>query len=297
MFDQYWNNDLSVPITEVAEAPEDPEQAMRDFRERIKKAVADNKSSVYGKKLSANIQDLFDVTADDFLWADYELVFDQPELGRTDAKAKDAATIVYKLAEAVDKAENEIIIVSPYFVPNKKLRKRIESLVDKGVKVRVLTNSLASTNHHVVHSGYYPARKPLLKMGVEIWEQKPDAVTTGTDDVDKEDAVSGLHTKAFLVDRNELYIGSFNFDPRSADINTELGVIIKSSEVGEIMGDRADSLLPQIAYQVILTEQGDLAWVDSSGDKPVVYTKDPKTSWGTRFKVGFMRLLPVKGQL
>jgi len=297
MFDQYWNNDLAVPVSEIAKPLDDPAAALGQVRTRISQALAKLTTSQYGDALSANMQGLFDVTADELIWADYELVFDQPELGRTDAQAKGADTIVYKLAESVNNAQNELIIVSPYFVPTKTLLARIRDLRDKEVKVTILTNSLASTNHHVVHSGYYPSRKKLLKMGVEIWEQKPDARILGTEQSDRQDSVSGLHTKAFLVDRQELYLGSFNFDPRSVNINTELGVIIKSAEAGTIMGDRADILLPKLAYQVILTEQGNVAWIDNSGDKPVIYTKDPQTSWGTRFKVGLMRLLPVNGQL
>jgi putative cardiolipin synthase len=134
-------------------------------------------------------------------------------------------------------------------------------------------------------------------MGVEIWEVKPDSFISGTDEAGVESAISALHTKGFVVDRKELFVGSFNWDPRSAYINTELGIIIESPKIAGAAVDRAKARLPEVAYRVILTEQGDLAWVESSGDTPIIYTKEPKTSWGRRFKVGVYGILPIKGQL
>jgi putative cardiolipin synthase len=99
------------------------------------------------------------------------------------------------------------------------------------------------------------------------------------------------------VDRKELFVGSFNWDPRSAYINTELGIIIESPEIAGIAVDHAKARLPEVAYRVVLTEQGDLAWIESSGDTPVIYTKEPRTSWGRRFMVGVYGILPIKGQL
>ena len=92
-------------------------------------------------------------------------------------------------------------------------------------------------------------------------------------------------------------IGSFNWDARSAYINTELGVIIKSPEIAGAIMDRSEERLRETAYRVVLTEQGDLAWIEETDDGPVVYTKEPQTTWSKRFKVGFMRILPVNSQL
>jgi putative cardiolipin synthase len=156
----------------------------------------------------------------------------------------------------------------------------------------VITNSLAATNHAMVHSGYAPSRKPMLEMGVALYEFKPDSFVRGT-----HEAIGALHTKGFIVDRKELFIGSFNWDPRSAYINTELGVILESPELASDAVDRTYHRLPKVTYRVILTEQGDLAWVESTDDEPIIYTKEPKTSWGRRFKVFLYGILPIKGQL
>ena len=110
-------------------------------------------------------------------------------------------------------------------------------------------------------------------------------------------SLATLHTKAFIVDRNALFVGSFNWDPRSVDINTELGVIIESPELGGLTAGLVDEALATRTYEVILNEQGEVRWVDHAGDEPVVLMKEPDTSWWRRFTAGFYRILPVKGQL
>ena len=152
------------------------------------------------------------------------------------------------------------------------------------MEITVITNSLASTNHAIVHSGYAPSRKPLLKMGVKLYETKHDptdvyGVARGGSDA----SLATLHTKAFIVDRNKLFVGSFNWDPRSVDINTELGVIIESPELGGLTAGLVDESLPTRTYEVVLDEQGEVRWVDHAGDEPVVLTKEPDTSWWRRF--------------
>ena len=156
---------------------------------------------------------------------------------------------------------------------------------------------LAATNHSVVHSGYAPARKPLLEMGVRLFEIRPDAFGFDEGRGGEGAPLATLHTKAFIVDRRELFVGSFNWDPRSVDLNTELGVIIGSPELAGLTASGIDEELHLRAYEVLLDEDGKLTWVDRSGDEPVVLTKEPQTSWWKRFSTGFMGILPIKGQL
>jgi len=297
MFDLYWNDELAVPVTAVIDSPEDPEAELERVREVVRQAIEDVQETPYAEALTRNIDDMIDIDIDDFTWAAWELVYDDPEKGRTDEEANAAESIRTPLSESLQSAKKELLIVSPYFVPNKKLIDGMQEIIDRGISITVVTNSLASTNQEVVHTGYAPSRKPLLKIGVEIWEIRPDTFVRGTDESELEDASSGLHTKAFAVDRSELFLGSFNWDPRSAYINTELGVIIKSPEITGGAVDLSKARLPEVAYRVILTEEGDLAWVEESDDGPVVYTKEPQTTWGQRFKIGFLRILPIKGQL
>jgi putative cardiolipin synthase len=297
MFDRYWNDELAMPVTSLIEPPEDPEAELAWAHERIKLANEEVQSTPYAKALVETIDDVIAIDRHDFSWAPWRLVYDAPEKARTDELADEAASIRTPLVASLKTAQEELIIVSPYFVPNKKTLQGIQDFIDRGIRVVVITNSLAATNHAMVHSGYAPSRKPMLEMGVALYEFKPDSFVRGTDEAGTHEAIGALHTKGFIVDRKELFVGSFNWDPRSAYINTELGVILESPELASDAVDRTYHSLPKVTYRVILTEQGDLAWVESTDDKPIIYTKEPKTSWGRRFKVFLYGILPIKGQL
>jgi len=297
MFDRYWNDELAVPASAVIDPPEDPEAELEWAHERIAMAKEEVRSTPYAEALTRNVEEVIALNESDFSWAPWELVYDDPEKARTDVLADEAASIRTPLIASLQTAREELIIVSPYFVPNQKMLKGFQDFIDRGIRITVVTNSLAATNHPMVHSGYAPSRKRLLEMGVTLWEVKPDHVVSGTQESEVHDAIGALHTKGFIVDRKELFVGSFNWDPRSAYINTELGVIIKSPEIAGDAADRSKLRLPKVAYRVILTEQGDLVWVEAGEDKPIIYTKEPKTSWGRRFKVNLYGILPIKGQL
>jgi len=123
------------------------------------------------------------------------------------------------------------------------------------------------------------------------------AMPTGVERGGSGATLATLHTKAFLVDREHLFVGSFNWDPRSVDINTELGVIIESKEMGEATGRLLDESLPIKADKVVLDKNGRLRWIDASGEVPVILTKEPDTTWWRRVKAQLGRLLPIRGQL
>jgi putative cardiolipin synthase len=229
-------------------------------------------------------------------WATYELAYDSPDKANKKT-AQDAEKITTKLAAVVDQAQDELLIISPYFVPLKSGEKYFQKLIDRGLKVTVITNSLAANNHGIVHSGYMGSRKALLKMGVDLREVKVTAEVTGVDRGGSGAALSTLHTKAFIVDRQHLFVGSFNWDPRSVDINTELGVIINSPEMAGSATDSIWQILHRRAYQVVLNDAGNLRWLDNSGDETIVLDKEPDTSWWRRTTAQMGRILPVRGQL
>jgi putative cardiolipin synthase len=237
-----------------------------------------------------------DADGSQFRWAPYKMVVDSPDKG-IKKKAKDADQILTPLVASLQAAQSEALIVSPYFVPRKRGVEFFSELEARGVHVTIVTNSLAANNQFTVHAGYAGARKPLLEAGVEIWEVKPHADIKGAEIVAAVGAKATLHTKAFIVDRKEMFIGSFNFDPRSANINTELGVIIYHRGMAEQFAKFADETLPIGAYEVFLDDRNKLRWRDNDIDPPFVYDKEPETSWWDRRKVGFVKILPVRGQL
>ena len=162
---------------------------------------------------------------------------------------------------------------------------------------RMHANSLAANNHATVHGGYSPSRKPLLRNGIRIYEVRPDADVPGSEISTARGAKTTTHTKAFLVDRKEVFIGSFNFDPRTANLNTESGVLVRSEQMGKLFGDFVDAGLSTQTYEVFLNEDGKLRWRAFQDGQEIIYKKEPQAAWGQRFAAGFMRMMPVGGQL
>ncbi len=296
MFDSYWNNIAAVPVPGFAKMPDDPQEKLKELRARIKEIFEQARVTKYGEAVRADYEAYIDRDASVLTWAPYELAYDSPDKAQKDLAAE-AESIVTTLAASVGRADKELIVISPYFVPRKGGVEYFQTLRDRGLKVIIITNSLAATNHAIVHSGYAPSRKPLLEMGVKIYEVQH---TVTLDDLDRGGAgasLATLHTKAFIVDRKELFIGSFNWDPRSFHINTELGVIIKSPKLAGGVAGWLDAAYDKRAYEVILNEKGQLRWVDRSSGEDVILTKEPDTGFWRRFNAGFMRILPIRGQL
>jgi putative cardiolipin synthase len=189
----------------------------------------------------------------------------------------------------------ELLIVSPYFIPSELFLDKLHSLAQRGVKVKVLTNSLASTNHTMVNSGYSPWRKKLLAAGVELFEYRDDA--TDTLEVLAPGIRSrfiSLHTKTFIIDREFVYVGSLNMDPRSFHLNTEMGLLMDVPEIAEQIAQQVEQdLKPGNAWRVTLEEDDRLSWHSSAG---TVY-RQPARHFGQRIADFFYGLLPIKDQL
>jgi putative cardiolipin synthase len=179
-----------------------------------------------------------------------------------------------------------------------------QALRDRGVRVRILTNSLSSTDVSAVHAGYARYRKALLRMGVELYELNKE--------LDKEerkkmkeggigDSRASLHAKAFVLDRKWVFIGSLNLDPRSIVQNTEIGVVFQSPEIAERLAENFDSKVDQIAFRLTLegADYGNeqIVWYGTVDGEPMTLYKDPYTGFWKRFGVGFMRILPIESQI
>ena len=142
-----------------------------------------------------------------------------------------------------------------------------------------------------VHGGYSPARKPLLKAGVKIYEARSDTHVAGSEHTNAKQAITTLHTKEFIVDHKELFIGSFNFDPRSINLNTECGVIIRDEKMAEEMVKGYEEALPTQTFEVFLNDKDQLRWRGlKKNGKLKVYRNEPQTSW-------LQRLLGISAQI
>jgi len=188
--------------------------------------------------------------------------------------------------------QRQLDLVSPYFVPMKEGVARLNAAVARGVKVRVLTNSLAATDVAPVHAGYAKYREALLRGGVRLYELKP-ALQENTERERRGiggSSDASLHAKTFAVDRSRIFVGSFNFDPRSARLNTEMGVVIESTALATQLSDSLDQLLPRNAYEVRLAADGSLEWVE--GD--VSLHSEPGARLLKRLWIGILSLLPIE---
>lgn len=174
------------------------------------------------------------------------------------------------------------------------------------MRVRILTNALEATDVPIVYAGYADKRKALLESGVALFEMRgpasgngPDRAITGSGGSGSGSgtAIGGsataLHAKTFSVDGSRTFIGSFNFDPRSARLNTELGAIIDSPLLARRLDDAFDEVIPANAYQVKLAANGDLYWLERRGDRVIRHDTEPGTTFLQRTAIGLLALLPI----
>ncbi|MEO1078968.1 MAG: phospholipase D family protein [Pseudomonadota bacterium] len=296
MFDRYWAHPTALPLTGFLPPLDDADTALVDFRSVLAANNAGLSGSRYANAVIERAYRKLEARQSKMVWADYELIYDTPDKGfRNHAETSDL--IVTPLANSLTTVERELVVISPYFIPTSELRDGLIRASQNGIAVTVITNSLAANNQKTVHGGYAPARKPLLRAGVRLLEVRPDAVVSGSEFVDAKEARSTLHTKAYVVDRREVFIGSFNFDPRSMYINSEMGVIIKDPNLGADLISGLEEALPDAAWEVRLTQQNRLRWTGLDDGRVETISREPMTSWWERLKAGFYRMLPIRSQL
>ena len=192
-------------------------------------------------------------------------------------------------------ASRTIEITSPYFVPRNEAVKALIGLVKGGVDVTILTNSLAATDVAAVHSGYARHRPQLIKGGVRLFELQPHGRASDISLFGS--SGTGLHTKAFVADERLGFIGSFNFDPRSASLNTEMGVLFEHIPLAKKMREVFElETSPSMSYQVSLSD-GKLRWEGDSHGALRVFNREPETHWSRRLAVWLIAWLPIQSQL
>ncbi len=296
MFERYWTYRTAVPVAGFAPSLDDPAAALAELRERLALNHARLEETRYAQAIIDRAYADVEQKIDAMRWSPYRLIYDTPD--KTIRKKADRSDmIVTPLAESLSTATEELLILSPYFVPTRALQEHLVDASKRGVQVTVVTNSLAANNQKKVHGGYAPSRKPLLKAGVKLYEVRPDAMVAGTEFVEAGSARSTLHAKTYVIDRREIFIGSFNFDPRSAFINTEMGVLIQNPQLGADYAARLTNALPPAVWEVSLTENDSLLWSGAEQGELVTYTREPMTGWWERAKAVFYRLLPIRNQL
>jgi len=300
-FDRYWNAAIVYPATTLITKEIDEAEVPKKY-ELILDFIEQNGGSKYIMALdNSDLAQRIRNNSLRFYWGIADLVVDDPEkvTSSRDATELHLAT---QLAPYFEELESELIVVSPYFVPGSEGVEFFRSLIDRGIRVKILTNSLASNDVAVVHAGYAKYRNSLLRAGVELYEMNK----TLTREQRKEkkgvgaSSKASLHAKTFVLDREKVFIGSLNLDPRSFYENTEIGLVIEQEEIARGMAEGLDRDIAKSTFRLELRGEGDnekLLWHGTENGVSVTYDVDPHTGFWHRFGIIFMRLLPIESQL
>jgi putative cardiolipin synthase len=296
VFDRYWNSVSAYPFPDVA--PGAVPLGAAEFAEEVSRIRASPAAAAYLKAVQGTpgVRGLIAGTNVPE-WARAALVADDPAKVLNPPDRRDLQMLP-KLVATLGSPRAELDLVSPYFVPGEGGTEALTALARQGVRVRLLTNSLAATDVAAVHAGYAKRRDELLRSGVRIYELKPDPDALIGAKAEDNSGIGGssrasLHAKTFGVDRQRIFVGSFNLDPRSAALNTEMGVVIDSPTLAGQLAKALDGA-PQWAYEVRLDEQGNKQWLDAP-NPPL--TTEPETGLLRRATVKFMSWLPIEWML
>lgn len=299
-FDRYWSSPSAYPIDQLV-----PHTTLELGHLRTAGAalLASSQAQDYRAALQRTpLVQALEQAQLPLLWAPTHLLSDDPAkiLGQAPAQG----LIGPQLLRALGQPQRQVDVVSPYFVPTHAGVQAFAALRAQGIAVRILTNAYEATDVAVVHSGYARFRAPLLHQGVEVFElrrQTPDyaapqereALTLNT----LGSSGASLHAKTFAVDGQRTFIGSFNFDPRSIELNTEMGVLIESPALTAAVHQIFTEAVPSHAFRVSLTADGGLQWHSGVGTPPPVYDQEPGTRWLQRLSLKVLGWLPIEGLL
>jgi putative cardiolipin synthase len=301
-FDEYWNSKWTVPVAAVLDSESVPE-ATRRALSGLDKSPAGAGGTEFGHEEAAADFRRQLTTADlPFIWAPAYAIFDGPAgAALTDSHLSHIGPRARGIIEA---AQSEIILISPYFVPSEQLLAFLTKVRKRGVRVAVLTNSLASTDALAVHAGYARYRADLLRNGIELFEMRPHAVASHTRRSHRwiRSSESSLHAKVLIVDRSTAFVGSMNFDPRSRMHNTELFVGVESAEVASKLAALFDEGVdPDHAFHVLLRkpeQSGDaLVWITEDQGNEVRYESEPLAGFWKQLWSGVLSVIVPEHEL
>lgn len=299
-FDAYWNNEKSVPVDQMKAKKATPEE-IQAIRKQLSDHWGKTAKTPKGKQiLSSTIADKLKTRAYKLFWCTAELAADNPN--KIDQEAEDTISYPFQtLKKMVADAKEEFVVISPYFVPRKDGMEWIKSITDRNIRIRVLTNSLASTDVVAVHAGYRPYREELLTYGIELYEMKPiDGKRPRQRLLGKKvPAHASLHAKVYVIDRKKIMIGSFNLDPRSIELNTELTLVLHSPEIAaQVIAMFDEVTKPDTSYHVMRAKDGKgIVWKTREKNKVKYYTREPQAGVWRRIQENALSLLPLEDHL
>ena len=289
IFDDFWNSASVIPLAAPSGAEEG---ALARLRAHGDAGYRSTRAADYVARLRSSPGLPALVGGNALHWLDEVGVYSDPAAkGQGEGKAQ---WLVHRLGRAMGLAKRELRVISPYFVPGEEGTRWLVGKRAQGVDVSVLTNSLAANDVMAVHGGYAPYRVPLLEGGVTLYELMPhgrqDSSLFGS-------SGASLHTKAFAVDAERGFIGSFNLDPRSVNLNTEMGILFRDrAATAALLRSYEAKIAPDKSYRVRLLD-GELRWDDASVAPPRTWDREPEASAWRRWTARAVGWLPIESQL
>lgn len=304
-FDLYWNSAWTVPI-EMAVAPVPQEEDVRAEMTSLDAFAADPSNYPAGFFDDPdNIDAEMAALAEQLLWGRATLLFDAvPDPDGKPQPIPEADRTGFQLFQAMQKSTQEILIESAYLIQPRDGLIALDDMGKKGVRIILVTNSMSSNNHLTAFEGYRKQRKEVLGItNVELYEIRSDfaaeAALFTAEELKDNDTHFGLHAKTTVFDRRIVFVGSFNVDPRSINLNTEMGLLIESETLGALVADSIEGdIAPGNSWQVILNDQGKTEWLTKeNGVVTETYDKEPLTTAVQRAEAAALRIVPDTDEL
>ena len=291
MFDQYWNSQSVFAVETIINRA----GSLDDFSERAAEIAADPSAApILHTVRGAATPGYIDRTKLQE-WTDVQLIADDPRKGQ--GIATQDQLMINQMGTILGSIETRLDLVSAYFVPGHRGTDWLSEIALSGKDVRVVTNAMNTTDVPLVHAGYTKYRRELLKAGVRLYELK---LRGGTSDAGLHPLPLGLsgaslHAKTFAIDGERVFIGSFNFDPRSALLNSEMGYVIESASLARRVSNGVDGPLLLASYQPDLTPEEKMIWQEPLYDGSlVIYQEEPGASWIDQLTIAVLGLLPIE---
>ncbi len=300
-FDAYWNSASAMPISRLRRTARNS-MTLDEVRQRLDELLRESENEAFLRRLqeSPRIEDLLTGELAPDWSGSVTFVADDPRKPLKQVQELEPG-VLQSLYLTLETAKDELRLISPYFVPGAGGTSQLRRKAESGVRIVVLTNSLAATDVAAVHAGYSRYRAPLLRAGVKLHELK-HALEEERDDgrhvrIHVGSSKASLHTKAAIVDGQRIFVGSFNLDPRSALLNCEMGVWLDHPRlIDQLAALFEKAVTPQHSYSVTL-DGNRLVWTEAVAGQEIVHDRDPHASFGRRALTWVLRHLPIESQL
>jgi putative cardiolipin synthase len=297
-FDNYWNSDYAYPVSTLLPAATDAD--LQKLKDASSAFFDKSETKTYMQAVKqGNLANALRDGGVEFHWGPGEIIHDAWWKREQNRDGWHDDLLISQLKPHLVTATEELIMISPYFVPGDETVKALCSLAQKGVSVKILTNSLASNDVAAVHAGYSKFRIPLLRCGVELYELdehlrvEERRAFTWLPGLSK----SSLHAKSMVIDKTRMFVGSFNYDQRSLYLNTEIGLVFEQGDIAGLAAEKFDKNINKFAFKVELetSDSGkeSLLWRGIEDGKAVTYESEPYVGRGTKAAAWLIRWLPV----